>query len=318
MNVLFLGGNRENYVSGYYHRDFLAVVKMKNEVFCYGPGYPGYDTEDRLEDVLEKMGALPDLIVLGTAWDRDDHPTEVDPHPAIRLDTTDIPKVMFLNKEYKKLDQRLAYIEGNGIDLVFSAVPSIVEGASAGKAVFVRLPYAVNTDLFKDYGIPQDVDFGFSGNLHRRHTDIRFAIRETLKGPEFQSLDIYWGEWGNGATFYGEDYARVINHCKVFLSTPSALDIVGPRFYEVMACRRLLFCPESPEYAGLFEPGRHCVTFSPDLSDFRDKLFWILENPAEREAIAARACDHVRARHSIAARAEDFEWALDAVLGLKR
>jgi hypothetical protein len=318
MKVLFLGENKENYVSGYYHRDFLAVVKEHHDVICYGKGYPGYDPQDRLEDVFAKMEATPALIVLGTAWEKDDHPTEFNPHPAIRLSETDLPKVMFLNKEYKKLDQKLAYIEEGGVDLVFSSIPSIVRSASAGKAVFAHLPYAVNTDLFKDYGGPLGADFGFSGNLHEAHTDIRFAIRELLKSPEFQALKIYWAEWGSGHTLYGEPYACAINQCKVFLSTPSALNIVGPRFYEVMASRRLLFCPESEEYEGLFEPGVHCLTFKPDLSDFQGKLFLALGSFEDWERIATAGYEHVRARHSIAARAEDFGKALEANLSLRR
>ena len=316
MRVLHLGENKESYVGGYYYEDFLQVVRARHEVDCYGRGYPGYDPRDRIEDVFEKTGGAPDLIVLGAAWERDDHPQEFDPHPAIRLDRVDVPKVMFLNKEYKKLERKVAYIEANGIDLVFSVIPSVVRNAPSGRATFVHLPYAVNTERFRAYAEPRDVDFGFSGNLHRRHTPLRFDIREMLKGAEFEPLRVYWSEWESGTTFFGELYARFINHCRVFLSTPSALSIVGPRFYEVMACRRLLFCPESPEYEGLFEPGEHCLTFSPDLSDFREKLFWALENPEERESIASRGYAHVRARHSIAARSEDFKRALAEVLGV--
>jgi spore maturation protein CgeB len=139
-----------------------------------------------------------------------------------------------------------------------------------------------------------------------------------LEQPDYQALKFYWAEWGSRGTLHGEPYARMINHCKLFFSMPSALDIIGPRFYEVMACRTLLFCPESKSYEGLFEPDVHCLTFNPDLSDFRDKLFRALENDAERESIAARGYEHVRARHSISARAEDFERALSDVLCLRK
>ena len=318
MKVLFLAENKENYKNGYYHQDYLSVVKENHDVTCYGRWHDGYDPEDPLEAVFSKTGGQPELIVLGTSWEWDEHPEVFDSHPAIRLDRTDIPKVMFLNKEYKKLDQKLAYIAEGGIDLVFSAIPSIVQNAPEGRAAFVHLPYAVNTDLFTDWGRPKNIDFAFTGNLHIDYTDLRLRVRNELETPDYQALKFYWAEWGSQGTPHGEPYAQMINQCKLFFSTPSALDIIGPRFYEVMACRTLLFCPESKGYEGLFEPGVHCLTFNPDLSDFRDKLFRALENEAEREAIAARGYEHVRAHHSISARAEDFERALSEVLCLRK
>jgi hypothetical protein len=314
MKILHLGHNKEKYLSGYYYQDYIRLLQLNHDVFCYGQGYPGYDPGDRIEDVYQKTGGRPNLIVVGASWERDDHPTEFDPHPAIQLDQVDVPKVMFLNKEYKKLDQKYAYIEKNGISLVLTVLRSVALSASIEGVRFLHFPFPVNIDLFKDYETPQPADFGFSGAMDRN--PLRQQIRDYLSRPYFQGLKLYWAEWGSNQITAGEQYARVINLCKVYMSTPSCHGIVSPRHFEVMACRRPLLCSESDEYQGVFEPGVHCVTFSNDLSDFREKLFWLLEDHEARERIATKGYEHARANHSIGARARTFENALAEVFSL--
>ena len=52
--------------------------------------------------------------------------------------------------------------------------------------------------------------------------------------------------------------------------------------------------------------------------DFREKLFSVLGSFEDWERIATAGYEHVRARHSITARSEDFEKALEAHLSLTR
>ena len=311
VKVLYLGQNKERYMSGYYYQDYIRLIRLKHDVVCYGEGYAGYDLDDRIEDVFQKTGGAPGLIVVGAAWNRDDV-DGFDPHPAITLEGVDIPKVMFLNKEYKNLERKYAYIERNGIPLVFTVLRSVAQNPDGVNTKFVHFPFPVNFDLFKDYGTPQPVDIGFSGAVDRN--PIRGEIKALLTSPGFPPLQYYWAEWGGDQITAGEQYARVINHCKVYLSTPSCNGIVSPRHFEVMACRRLLFCSESDEYIGVIEPGVHCVTFSNDLSDFREKLTWILRDHETRERIAEEGCRHARAHHSLEARSRRFEAAVAEIL----
>ena len=86
MRVLHLGHNKERYMSGYYYQDYVSVLRLNHDVVCYGDGYPGHNPRDRIEDVFQKIGGAPDLIIVGAAWDRDDppgHPAGFDPQPAI-------------------------------------------------------------------------------------------------------------------------------------------------------------------------------------------------------------------------------------------
>ena len=92
----------------------------------------------------------------------------------------------------------------------------------------------------------------------------------------------------------------------MWISTPSPANLVGTRYYEIMAARTLLFCSRDVAYTGLFEDGVHCVMFEPDLSDFDDKLFYYLGHEEERAAIIEEAHGHVLQNHTWDRRIEQF------------
>ena len=135
--------------------------------------------------------------------------------------------------------------------------------------------------------------------------DIRARIKAHLREPRLAALRQLWNEGAAGMEI-GEPYARQINAARIWLATPSAIDLLGPRFYEVLAVGSLLFCPRSEVYGDLFEDGRHCVMFEPDLSDFDDKLLYYLAHEDERQRIAAAGRVHALANHRWEDRARLF------------
>lgn len=185
---------------------------------------------------------------------------------------------------------------------------------------FVHFPFAVDADLFKHYHEPKQYDLGFSGSLYTAWTDIRARIRKRLfrpgfiQRPHYRGWRVYWGEWETSGTRTGKGYARLINSSWIWLSTTSAIDLAGARFYETMASHSLLFCNHSPVYEGLFEEGTHCVMFENDLSDFDDKLFWYLKHHDEREAIVKRGYQHVCENHTWDKRVEQFTKTVEEIL----
>ena len=105
--VLIFSKNYENYSSGFYHQDIIDSFFELCDVYIYGPGYPDYSSKDSLQDILSKKNISLknlDLVVFSTSWDDDGSVDNVDPHPNIDVSSLDIPKIYFLNKEYKKLD----------------------------------------------------------------------------------------------------------------------------------------------------------------------------------------------------------------------
>jgi hypothetical protein len=315
IKILFFQPDFSRYQSAYYQRDFLKALGRLHTVFPYGPGYSYYEPTHTVEEVLRICPFEPDLICFGAGWEKDDHPTVFDPHPAIRVGHISVPKVMILNKEYKKLREKFQYIKENRIQLVFTAHHNAEDWEKEVGVPFMRFPFAVNPDLFKDYGETKSYDIGFSGALHAEWTDVRVKVKRRLfiawriKRRRFRKLRIYWGEWGSGHLL-GETYARLLNSSRMWLATPSAMDIVGTRFYEVMASKSLLFCSRSRAYDGLFEDGVHCVMFEPDLSDFEERLFHYLQNEEERQRTAEMGHQHTFQNHTWQRRAEEFTEAV--------
>lgn len=336
MNIIILSKNYERYQSGYYHQDLIDAFVSAHDCFLYGPGYPRYDAEDTIEDVMAKSPfdrSSISLIVCSTSWDEDYRVDTVDPHPRIKLggiSDIKIKKVYFLNKEYKKLDLRLEYIRANAFDLVCTVHPNTIEWSRAtGGVPFLHLPFGISLERFRDHHLPRVWDFGFSGSLHRSHTDARFLVKKELfnesaldqktnRGlnawlrpnalrPVYAKYRIYWAEFGaknlmlRSALPTGAAYAKFLNQCKTFLSTPSALGIFNTRFFELMATKTLILCPRSDTYMNILRDGENCLMFDPDMSDFKSTFIRAIEEERLRHEIVSRAAFDVH-RHSFDAR----------------
>lgn len=319
MNIIILTKNYEKYVSGYYHHDINQAFMTKGDCYLYGEGYPKYNKNDTIQDVIAKSpfdkGNI-DLIVVGTSWEEQSpNIKESDPHPNIDLSQLSIPKVFFLNKEHKKLDKKFEYAKKNNFDLICTARDDYEKWAEQTGLNFIKILFATDPERFKDYGLPKKYDFGFTGALHKTFTDIRYRIKCILfqnpevksnlgmealskRNPikeEFKKYQIYWAEWGAQSLLRksllptGIKYAKFLNSFKAFLSTPSAGGHLGERYFECMATKTLLFCPQSEHYDNMFKDGDNCVMFREDLSDFAEKLHYILSHDSEREKITENA-----------------------------
>ena len=334
INIIILTKNYEKYTSGYYHYDIIKALLRRANCYLYGEGYPHYDRSDTIEDVISKCpfdNNTIDLIVVSTSWELQD-PTveESDPHPKINLSKIDIPKVFFLNKEYKKLDRKLEYAKSNNFDCVFTVHHNYKEWAEQTGLTFIKLPFAANPERFKDYGLPKKYDFGFTGALHKTHTDIRYKIKCILfkdlevksnlgisallrKNPlneKFKKYKIYWAEWGARSVLgrsllpSGVEYARFLNSFETFLSTPSALGIINTRYFECMAVKTVLLCPKSEYYGDMFIDRHNCVMFKGDLTDFEEKLDYVLSNEETRKKLVENAYNDFINNHTYDKRIE--------------
>ncbi len=325
--ILLFSKNYQNYTSGNYHQDIIDSFIKLSKVFIYGPGYPNYSIDDSFDDVLEKLSistAELDLMVFSTSWDDDGSIYNVDPHPNIEVSKIKIPKVYFLNKEYKKLDQRFDYIKRQKFDLVCTVHPSFDVWGSKLGIPFLHLPFGISLDRFKDFGYKKQYDFSFTGGLHSTHTDMRFLVKKEifksnlldlksnkgisgfLRNPikeKYQKYKIYWAEWGSrdfalrSLLPTGKKYGYFMNRTKVFLNTPSAIGIFNTRFFELMATKSLILCPESDTYGEFLEDGHNCVMFKDDLSNFNEKLVQSIEDEDLRKKIISNAFSDV-SQHS--------------------
>ncbi|PCJ21368.1 MAG: hypothetical protein COB02_01920 [Candidatus Cloacimonadota bacterium] len=324
MNIILLSKNYQNYSSGYYHQDSINAFISVSNTFVYGPGYSHYDSNDSILEVIAKSNFTPttvDLIVCSTSWDEDESLDSVDPQPSIDLSLIkNIPKVYFLNKEYKKLDIRFQYIKKNKIDLVCTVHPNAKKWENQIGIKFLYLPFGISLNRFKNLNLSRVYDFSFSGSLHKNHTDLRFNIKQhifqkqhinkksncglnsifKLLRPEYKMYSIFWAEWGAKNLFYqnllpkGEKYVKLLNQTKVFLNTPSAIGIFNTRFFELMATKSLILCPKTQKYEDILINEKNCLMFNPDLSDFKEKFTYAINNKSFREKITNQALEDVQ------------------------
>jgi len=312
MKILFF----EPHDRGLYYTEFSAALKKRHDVFQYGPGEPLYNSHHTISDILEiysrdKVGT-PELILFGFGWENDSHPTKYNLHEVeLGLREIKLPKAFIINKEYKKIDQKFQFIRDNKFDACFSVHHEYKKFEELTNTKFYRLPFAANPETFKDYQQEKFIDFGFSGNLfnspYYRNTgfmgnffnNIRERMYKEINSPQYSDLKIWWNKSASNY-LYGKKYGRLINSSKIWLNTPSALEIVGTRFYEVMASHTLLFCARCDwayKDLGLVD-GKTCVMFEPTLCNFGEKLFYYLNNKDERDTIVNNAYELFLDQHT--------------------
>lgn len=337
-NIIILSKNYENYRSGYYHQDLIGSFNKVANCYLYGEGYPNYSNQDKIDDVIAKSPfkkSSIDLIVASTSWEiQNPIIKESDPHPRINLsDIKNIPKTFFLNKEYKKLNQKLEYAKRNKFDYVVTVHPDYKKWGQEAEIKFIHLPFGISLERFRDFGLKEIYDFAFTGNLHRKHIDIRYLVKQEIfkkkylhlpsnkgrtvffkRNPikyKYQKYNIYWAEWGAkniiGRSLLptGEKYAKFLNSCKVFLNTPSAVGILNTRFFELMATRTLILCPESDFYFDILQNENNCLMFKPDLSNFEEIFRKAIDDNNLRHDIVTFALEDVK-KHSYDKRVEQL------------
>ena len=314
--VLVLAKNFFNN-SGYYHTDWLEAFQTNFDCFFYGPGFPHYSSEHKISDVLKKAsnGGEIEAVICSTNWDEDGHHFEVNPCPNIDLSQINgIPKIYFLNKEYKKLKQRFDYCNRMGFTCAVTVNEKYRQWQSELNAKIIKLHFAVNPNRFKALETPQIWDFAFTGGLHQSHLDSRFSIKteifqekyvrrktsHSLLGhsrlkPQYNTFKINWMEFGAKNWFYRSrlpsenKYNLLLNQCRSFLNTRSAAGIINTRFYELMQTRTLIICPrDKTDYDGLLKNGVNCISYE----DPKTELFDILEMIKQENTLISDIVQH--------------------------
>jgi len=226
-----------------------------------------------------------------------------------------IKKVFFLNKEYKKLKQKLQYIKDNKFDLVTTVL--LNEHFNAWEmetnTKFITVPFAVDLKNFKLLNVERKFDFLFSGALHENFLTIRTEVKKKIfkknylkkltnqylifnpLQPNYKKYSFFWAEWGakdflrKEITPTGFKYVKILNQSKICLNTLSAYEIFNPRFFELMATKTLIFCPRSCLKYDILKEDYNCIVFEDDLSNFSEKLNALLSGRINYNGIVEKA-----------------------------
>jgi len=234
-----------------------------------------------------------------------------------KINNIDVPSILYLFKPQNNFKEKLSFCIKNNIKHIITPIPTFDQIRQKTGISCSLFPYGYNPKIFKARNIEQTFDVGFSGMLHQNKyypkdafpvIDLRKRIGEKLNSD--RKYSVFWK--GSDDFKYGRinnilEYARTINKCKIWIATPAAFGDMTPRYYEIMGSRTLLFCSEIPnEYKKIFIDSVNCVEFKNDLSDFNQKLDYILNTPEYYQSIVETAYLQSKSHHTWNKRADSL------------
>lgn len=333
MNLLFLSPNMAAYEWAMYQQDAMSELARQADVVFYGPGFARYSRNDTLADVIARMPAPPDVIVLGHAWLADGANTPINQYSHIDPASVDIPKVAILNKEYSRLDDKLNELRRCGIRLLLSHHHDAAAFADRAGCPAIFWPFAFDHRVFYPAG-PKSLDLGFSGILQNptpgNQSDLRVRIMQELfecdgdlpirPRADYQALRVVFNALPRDADsrrrndalkiyrrLSTPEYAQFVRSARIFLCTKSPANLVSPRIFECLASATIPLVEENPVHRLLFD--RTWLTEFRDVHDFREHFLRMLREPPS-EARLLEIAGQMRSLHSWQARVRQM---LDAI-----
>lgn len=103
------------------------------------------------------------------------------------------------------------------------------------------IPHHIDTDLYRDRGLPKRYDVLLYGNVHPATYPFRLRLRNLLRQSPFQVkiLDDPGSETFD-PTCCGESLAKLINQSWISIATPSKHDYLLAKYFEISACGSVL------------------------------------------------------------------------------
>lgn len=218
------------------------------------------------------------------------------PRPLTR--NSDVKLFPILNKEYSNLNNKLNWIKKMQPTAGLTVHHDIHRYTEYTGFPFHRIMWSANQTQFKNYGGEYKHDLFFSGVTRPEQT-------ENLRGRVLSNLDRLsnYKLFVNsrtcktnfkGTIFSDDEYSKYLSSSKICLITTGPADLVGTRYFEVMATNRsLILCNRVGVniYEDIMIDGHNCVMFS-DEDEFFEKATYYLENEDERMKIVNQAYDH--------------------------
>lgn len=296
LNLLFITCDFSRYLERNSHYLAKELAKITNLTLWHKKG--------SIQDILAKLNFRPDFILLNDLRER---------HcPTITgLESLKLPFGAIMHDLHHHIELRKQFINDNKIPYLF---PFYRDAFIQTYPEFISrmhwLPHFVNTHIFKDYGLPKDIDYLMLGCTTRKYYPLRHQMLNTMsfmpgfvyhEHPGYKNFSLH----EQGALMIGENYAREINRAKIFLTCDSIYHYPLRKYFEVLACKSLLLAPSSQELSDLgFIPGVHYVAADP--AHFKRQAKYYLSHAQEREAIIEQGYAFVRRQHSAVKRADQL------------
>tara|TARA_Y100000389_G_scaffold29518_1_gene25128 strand:- start:4190 stop:5095 length:906 start_codon:yes stop_codon:yes gene_type:complete len=289
MKILYLS-KRQNHQCNYYN-DIINYLKKKNNVNIeiYNNKY--------LSNYLKNNNY--EIVIIGFSITDcgENYPPEL-------INDINIPLYIILNKEYAALNKKLDWIKKIKPTKCFSVHHDIDIFSNITNTPFYRISWSAEQHLFKDYGENYKNDLFFSGVIRKeQYNNLRYKIYEKLY--KLQNLSINFnanilGVKNMMKNYSNIDYAKELAKSKIGLVTTGPADLVGTRYFEIMAGNRcLILCNRMSYkiYNNIVIDGFNCVMFDNE-NDFVEKCKYYIEHDEERMKIVNQAYKYFLEKHT--------------------
>lgn len=255
-----------------------------------------------VREMLRQLKIEPDFVFIIEYW-------ETNAAKVSGLAELSIPYAVSLHDMHYDIEERKQLLRQEKVTHIFSPARTAFQSFYPEFIdKFIWFPLHANTNIFRDYGLPKDIDYLIMGQADERYYPLRYKIRTTMHDcPGF----VYHGHPGyrdiadDEGLYVREKYAQEINRAKIFFTCGGVYNYPVAKYFEALACKALLLAAPIPELADLgFIPGETYVPITAD--DFREKAEYYLHHEKERLRIAEQGYEMVRERHSTARRAQDL------------
>ena len=118
MNIIVVGPNYKNYKTASYQNEFMNALKdMSQNYFHYSN-----PKEIEINDLFKLAKFIPDIIFYNHGWLLDDPSLREIRYSKIKNSYLNkkIKHILFLNKEYSRLNEKLKEIKRYKFDLIFT------------------------------------------------------------------------------------------------------------------------------------------------------------------------------------------------------
>jgi len=300
MNVLYLDSiaktpTAETYR---YYNGLYDALNRDNNCFLYGK------TIRSIREVLSLCPFKPDVIVFGLGWNSF---SEIE-----GLSDIQTPTIFFVFKPQVNLEDKLGFCVKHKIRLLLSSIPDYSDYERKTGIETRKFCYAVDEHMFFPRG-KKIYDIGFSGALHDNQLyqkdafstfNIRSRIQKILSQENSLSTILNGSDSVAPRIKNYDQYANLMSESRAWFATPAAFGDITPRYFEIPMSGTVLLCSAIPvSYQDIFRDGDNCVEFKNDLSDFRDRLYYALQN---WESISTKAQTEFAKKHTWSARAEEL------------
>lgn len=237
------------------------------------------------------------------------------------------PVIALMNKEYRHAAGKQTWVRLLSVSRMLTVLDTEraqhweIETQSRVSRWHFAVDPALTSPNVSNVDDPYEYDIGFTGIVRPSQTEnwreqVLLRLEKLAKRTGlrlFINKAIYSEKQGGIVNSYKalsrEEYLRKMRQTKIWLSTTGPSDIVGTRFFEVIATgRTMLICNRMPAvvYDGIIVEGKHAAMFST-ADEFEERVLHYLSDEGERRRVVAQARQHALAAHSYARRVDQIE-----------